>query len=342
MQAQIVTLEQEAAAAIEAAQTLDELEAIRIDFLGRKAGKLNDILRGLKDLADEEKRVVGPAANVAKQKIEELLTARERVIGSGTDEISDFDLSLPGIQPTTGHLHPLTRVRREVIDVFRSMGFMIFEGQEVDNDFYNFEALNFPPGHPARDMQDTFFLKQAMQREENRDIGDSRWLMRTQTSNMQVRIMEQFEPPLQVLVPGRVFRSEETDATHEHTFYQFEAFVVGENISVGHLTGTIQEYFSQIIGKDTKIRLRPGFFPFTEPSYEVDAYMPGVKKGTDWIEMGGSGMIHPNVLKAAGYEPGKYTGFAFGMGWDRLTMLKYGIKDIRLFANSDIRFLEQF
>lgn len=342
MQAQIETLQQEAAAAIEAAQTMDELDAIRIDFLGRKAGKLNDILRGLKDLSDEEKRVVGPAANVAKQTIEELLTARERVIGSGAGDTSDFDLSLPGIRPKKGHYHPLTKVRRELLEIFTSMGFRVYEGPELDNDYYNFESLNIPKSHPARDMQDTFFIKTPITRKEKTELDDSKWVMRTHTSNTQVRIMEQSEGAIRCIVPGRVFRNEATDATHEHTFNQLEGFVVDKDISIGQLTGTLQEIFTQIVGTDTKIRLRPGFFPFTEPSYEVDAYMPRVKKGTDWIEMGGSGMIHPNVLRAGGYDPEEYSGFAFGMGWTRIAMLKYGITDIRLLANADIRFLEQF
>lgn len=341
MKEQIQSLQQQFKSDIASAQSIEQIEAIRVKYLGRKGGLLNDLLRSLKDLPVDQRKEVGPLANAARAAVEEALDSAKSGLQSAVTKPT-VDVTVPGISPQFGHIHPITQVRNDLEDLFTSMGFMVYEGPELDNDFYNFEALNIPPSHPARDMQDTFFIESKVNRKEPRELPNNKWVMRTHTSNMQVRIMEQFEPPLRVVVPGRVFRNEATDATHGHTFHQIEGFVVDEAINVGHLTWTLQEIFHQIIGKDAKIRLRPGFFPFTEPSYEVDAYMPGVKKNTDWIEMGGSGMIHPNVLAHAGYPKGKYTGFAFGMGYDRLAMMKYGITDIRDFTQNDIRFLDQF
>jgi phenylalanyl-tRNA synthetase alpha chain len=241
----------------------------------------------------------------------------------------------------------------ELVDIFQSMGFMVYEGMEMDNEFYNFEGLNIPATHPARDIQDTFFIKTKMARPETnpqqKDFSKSRYVMRTHTSNMQVRVMEQFQPPLRCIIPGRVFRNEATDASHEHTFYQLEGFVVDETVNIGQLVWTLQEIFRQFYKKPVNIRLRPGYFPFTEPSFEPDMSctfcdQKGCKvcKYTGWVEMGGSGMIHPNVFKAAGYEAGKYTGFAFGMGINRLAMLKYDVDDGRRFMENDLKFLEQF
>jgi phenylalanyl-tRNA synthetase alpha chain len=328
------------------ATTAEQVEALRVEYLGRKGGKLSEILRGLKDLPDDEKKDIGQLANAARVHIEEALTAAAATF-AGSNPTAD--ITLPGIAPQTGHLHPITQVLNDLTDIFTSMGFMVYEGPELENDWYNFEALNFPPSHPARDMQDTFFIKTPITRKEKHDMDAAKWLMRTHTSNMQVRIMEQFQPPLRCVIPARVFRNEATDASHEHTFYQLEAIVVDENITVGNLVWFLQEMFRQLYKKDVQVRLRPGYFPFTEPSYETDLSCTfcdqkgcRVCKYTGWIEMGGSGMIHPNVLKAAGYPEGKYTGFAWGMGPNRLAMLKYGIPDIRYFMENDIRFLHQF
>ncbi len=337
--------------AIKEIRNSEELEQLRVQFLGRKNGKLTMVLKSLKTLSDEAKREIGPKANELREHMQEAL---EEVRASITSDASESqapqsDITLPGIPVHTGHLHPLTQTRNELVEIFRSMGYMVFEGPELDNDFYNFEALNFPPGHPARDIQDTFFIKSAIERKNDRKFEHDDWVMRTHTSNMQVRVMEQYEPPLRCVIPGRSFRNEATDASHEHTFHQLEAFVVDTDVSVGQLVWTMRETFKQFFHEDVKVRLRPGYFPFTEPSYEPDISCvfcnqkgcPICKK-TGWIEIGGSGMIHPRVLEAAGYEPGKYTGFAFGMGYDRLTMLKHHIPDIRMFLQNDIRFLEQF
>lgn len=327
--------------------TTDELEAVRVAYVGRKAGKLNEILKMLKDLSIEDKREIGPAANTARATIEKQLKRKEHEL-AGMEQ-GDVDLSLPGIAPINGHLHPIAQVSERMMQIFSSMGFQIYEGPELESDYYNFETLNFPPGHPARDIQDTFFIRDKITRKEKHDLDKTNWLMRTHTSNMQVRIMEENDPPLRCIIPGRTFRNEDIDASHEHTFYQLEGFVVDADISIGHLKWALNEIFRQLFGNEVKVRLRPGFFPFTEPSYEPEVSCvfcrqqgcPVCKK-TGWIEIGGSGMIHPNVLKAAGYEEGTYTGFAFGMGLTRIAMLVYGVDDIRMFMQNDLHFLRQF
>ncbi|MFH1426723.1 MAG: phenylalanine--tRNA ligase subunit alpha [Candidatus Kerfeldbacteria bacterium] len=332
---------------IKRASSPEEVEKVRVEYLGRKAGKLNAILRMLKDLPIEDKREISPLANNAKKKMEQELDSAEKASKGAV--VTETDITLPGLPLEQGHIHPISQINTLLMDIFRSMGYMIYEGPELESDYYNFEALNFPPGHPARDIQDTFFVKDAITRKERRQLDNTKWLMRTHTSNMQVRIMEQNEPPLRCIIPGRTFRNEATDASHEHTFYQLEGFVVDENITIGHLKWTMQELFRQLFGSDIKVRLRPGYFPFTEPSYEPEVSCPfcgqkgcSVCKHTGWIEVAGSGMINQNVFKAAGYEERKYTGFAFGFGLTRLAMLLYGIPDIRMFMQNDIRFLEQF
>lgn len=308
----------------------EDVEAVRVKYLGRKGGLLSELLKGLKDLSNEQKREVGPVANGVKKEMEAALEAAQKKETGALE-----DLTLPGMLPQSGHLHPLTQLNDQLIDIFRSMGFAVAQGPEMDSDYYNFEALNFPPGHPARDTQDTFFIKSDVTRTDGN--GSNMWMMRTQTSNMQVRTMENKEPPLRYVVPARVFRNEATDSTHEHTFYQLEGFVVDQDVTIGQLTWTLREVFRQIYGDTMKIRLRPGYFPFVEPGYEIDIYTP--EHG--WLEMGGAGMIHPNIFKASGYEAGKYTGFAFGLGIMRIAMLKHNVKDIRQWMQNDVRFLEQ-
>lgn len=345
----IEQLQQEALEAISQAQTEDAVEELRVAYVGRKGGKLNEILKGLKDLPDEEKRVVGPAANEARTAVESALDKKLKELKGDSEGI---DLTLPGFSQTTGHLHPMTQVLEELAEIFRKMGFMVYEGPEIEHDFYNFESLNIPKSHPARDIQDTFFLKTPITRPEKETLEkDGQWVLRTHTSPMQSRIMEMYEPPLRVVVPGRAFRNEATDATHEHTLYQMEGLYVDKNVTVGQLTWTLREIFRQFFKEDVEVRLRPGYFPFTEPSYEPDMSCTfchrqsatcKVCKGTGWIEMGGSGMVNPKVFAHAGYPKGKYTGFAFGMGPQRLAMMRYAINDIRMLAENDFRFLEQF
>lgn len=313
----------------EALAALERGEDIQQKYLGRGDGELVRILRGLKDLPLEERRKVGQLANQIKRELEEKI--RFKVKGL---RFKVIDLTLPGKKQPEGHLHPLTRVQWEIADIFQGMGFSIYEGQELETDYYNFEALNIPKDHPARDLQATFFTE------------DGR-VLRTHTSNMQVRIMEKIKPPLRVAVMGRCFRYEATDARHEHTFYQLEGFAVDKEITLANLSAVIKDFLNVFFQRPVDIRLRPGYFPFVEPGLEVDCSCLCRKgcalcKNTGWLEMAGAGMIHPNVLKAAGYPKGKYTGFAFGFGLNRLAMLKYGIDDIRLFMSGDLRFLKQF
>lgn len=336
-----------------AAKTLLDVEALDRAYIGRKSGKLTKLMRQLKTLPPEERKTVGAVANALRIEIETRVQALKKQFAHSVDAtaLHRTDVSLPGIMPLIGHLHPITLVMNDLVGVFSRMGFMVFEGPELENDYYNFEALNFPLDHPAREIQDTFFIKTPITRKEKHTFDTTRnpWIMRSQTSNMQVRIMEEYTPPIRCVIPGRVFRNEATDVSHEHTFYQLEGFVVDTHISIGNLIWSLREIFRSYYEKDVKIRLRPGYFPFVEPGYEVDMSCVfcdqrgcRVCKHTGWVEMGGSGMIHPNVFKAVGYPAGEYTGFAFGMGMMRMCMLKYGIDDIRLFMQNDLRFLEQF
>jgi len=315
-------------------------EEIWRKYLGRQDGELTKILKGLKDLSEKEKPEIGSLANQIKKEIEDsLMKKRNSFCYSSSFKRDFFDFSLPGKNINYGHLHPLTQIKNELGEIFSSMGFKVLQGLELEKDYYNFEALNIPQGHPARDMWDTFYLKDSKKTE----------LLRTHTSAMQVRVMEKEKPPLRVCVMGRCFRNEATDASHEHTLYQIEGFVVDENITVANLIDTLKSFLKALFGKEVKIRLRPSYFPFTEPSFEVDfACLNCQGKGcqvcqkTGWVEILGSGMIHPKVFEFAGYPKGKYTGFAFGVGIDRLAMMRYKIDDIRWFHSGDLRFIRQF
>lgn len=321
------------------AASLVELEQLEKQLFHKKTGELAVILRSLKELSPEERKQQGEAANEVKEALQAAMqSAKLRFDG----QITAIDTTLPGIPLPSGHLHPLRLVQEELVDVFRSMSFTVFEGNERETEDYCFEFLNIPATHPARDLQDTFYLN------SKRSDG-MKEVMRTHTSNMQVRIMQQFTPPLRVVVPGRVFRNEAIDASHEHTFYQMEGFVVDQNISIAQLTYMLRLAMSKLLKADVKIRLRPGYFPYVEPGFEVDCSCTqcqgkgcAVCKYTGWLEMLGCGMIHPKVFASAGYKEGQYTGFAFGIGLNRLAMLKYGIRDIRYFMNNDMRFLAQF
>lgn len=324
---------------IKAAQTEQEIEAVRIKYLG-KNGELTKILKQMGKLSPEERPVVGQLANKVRQDIEKAITDAKNVMKEKALqqqlEAERVDITMPGNKRKIGGLHPLNIVLNDLIDIFVSMGFDVVDGPEVETDYYNFEALNIPADHPARDMQDTFY------------IGDN-LLLRTQTSAAQIRTMENQKPPIKIISPGRVYRSDEVDATHSPVFHQIEGLVVDKNITMCDLKGTLEEFVHEIYGSDTKLRFRPSFFPFTEPSVEVDVSCSecggrgcSICKDSGWIEILGAGMVHPKVLSICGIDPQVYSGFAFGVGLDRLTTTRYKISDIRLLFENDIRFLEQF
>jgi phenylalanyl-tRNA synthetase alpha chain len=345
LQERIETIGKAGEAALAVITTMAELEAWEIEYLGRKS-ELNAILKGLKDLSPEEKKTVGPLANTVKGRLFVAFNqAKKECIEKNTDwQGAAIDITAPGVSVVTGHLNPLTIVEHEIEDIFSSMGFDIASGPEVEMEHYNFDALNFPKDHPSRDMQDTFWVK------GEKKVTD-RYLPRTHTSGVQVRYMETHKPPLRVIVPGRVFRNEATDATHEHTFYQFECLMVdveGE-VTVATFKYVAETFFEKFFGKKVMIRLRPSFFPFTEPSFEFDIsciFCNGegcqTCKQSGWIELGGAGMVNQHVLEAAGYKRGVYQGFAWGFGVGRMAMMKYGINDNRLFLSGDLRFIRQF
>ena len=352
-------LKVEAKKGIEKADNLKDLDEIFRKYLGKK-GKITLIFNSLKKLPLNKRKKLGREANLVKIGLEKLIREKTqkfkeeiRAESLGKEKI---DITRPGKKVKIGHLHPLTLVQREVEEIFQSMGFSVITGPEVETEWYNFDALNIPKDHPARDMWDTFWLKvEADQRArlpspESKASGGQgyqrgltqKFLLRTHTSQVQIRYMEKHQPPLRIIVPGRCFRHEATDASHEIQFYQLEGLVVDKNISAANFRAIIEEFLKRFLKTDIEIRLRPSFFPFTEPSFEIDVRR---KKGK-WVEMMGAGMVHPNVFKAAGLIPnapaGGWQGFAFGAGLDRLAMLKYKINDIRLFYSGDLRFLKQF
>lgn len=333
------------------ARDLKKLEAIYKKYLGKK-GELTQVLRSLKNLPERERKKRGELANQLKQALERAIKRQGKKFQVSGVEVQEkwLDVTLPGRRPRVGHLHPLTKVRQATEEIFQSMGFSVVEGPEIETEYYNFDALNIPPEHPARDMWDTFWLRQNESKNQKAKIKKSdKLLLRTHTSPMQVRYMEKNNPPLRIIVPGRCFRHEATDASHEMQFYQLEGLMVDREVSAANFKAVIKEFFRLFFKKETAIRLRPSFFPFTEPSFEVDMSClncggrgcSACSRG-GWMEMMGAGMVHPNVFKAAGYSPRQWQGFAFGMGLDRLAMMKYKIDDIRLFYSGDLRFLKQF
>ena len=328
----------EARAAIGAAAASAELEAIRIRYLGR-SGEITQILKSLGTLAPQERREVGAAANEAKRELETLLDERLEAARAAERrrqrERERPDLTLPGRRPPRGVVHPLMRVREEIVTIFTGLGFAVAEGPQIETDAYNFEALNIPRDHPARDMQDTFYLS-----------PDT--LLRTHTSPVQIRTMRAQKPPVRVICPGVVYRRD-ADITHSPMFHQVEGLAVDRDVTMADLKGTLELFAREMFGPRSKIRFRPSFFPFTEPSAEVDVVCflcagagCRVCKQSGWLEILGSGMVHPRVLKNVGYDPEEVTGWAFGMGIERIAMLKYGVDDIRLFFENDQRFLNQF
>ena len=315
------------------------LDEIRIKYLGKK-GELTAVLRGMGALTPEERPIVGQLANEVREAIETALNAKKTEEQAKALEAQlkaeKLDVTMPGVAAPVGHIHPLTRAQRELEDIFIGMGFSIAEGPEVELDYYNFQALNIPENHPARDTQDTFYITDNI-------------LLRSQTSPVQVRVMEHQKPPIRIISPGRVYRSDALDATHSPLFHQLEGLVIDKGITMGDLKGTLEVFAKKMFGEGTQIRFRPHHFPFTEPSAEVDVscFVCGGKgcrlcKGEGWIEILGAGMVHPFVLSNCGIDPEKYSGFAFGLGIERITMARYGIDDIRLFYENDERFLEQF
>ena len=316
-----------------------DLEALRIRYLGKK-GELTAVLRGMGKLSAEERPIVGQLANEVREAIETELTARAQAQKAADLQrrliAEKVDVTVPGTAPAVGHIHPLARIQRDMEDIFIGMGFDIVEGPEVEYDYYNFQALNIPPEHPARDTQDTFYITDNI-------------LLRTQTSPVQIRTMEKRRPPIRIVSPGRVYRSDAMDATHSPLFHQMEGLVVDKGVTMGDLKGTLEMFAKKMFGEETKVRFRPHHFPFTEPSAEVDVscFACGGKgcrlcKGEGWIEILGAGMVHPNVLRGCDVDPDEYSGFAFGFGIERVTMLKYHIDDIRHLYENDIRFLAPF
>ncbi|MCG7346113.1 phenylalanine--tRNA ligase subunit alpha [Sporosarcina sp. ACRSL] len=340
MEQQLQQLKEEALTKIQDATNVKELNDVRVAYLGKK-GPITDLLKGMGKLPAEERPKMGALVNVIREEVTESLekkmTQLEEEAINAQLEKEAIDVTLPGRPAPTGNHHPLTRVIEEIEDFFISMGYEIAEGPEVEKDYYNFEALNLPKGHPARDMQDSFYISEEI-------------LLRTHTSPVQARTMEvKGGDAFKIICPGKVYRRDNDDATHSHQFTQIEGLVVGENIRMSDLKGTLDLFAKKMFGPDREIRLRPSFFPFTEPSVEMDisCFKCGgdgcnVCKKTGWIEILGAGMVHPNVLKMAGYDPTAVTGFAFGMGPERIAMLKYGVEDIRHFYTNDVRFISQF
>lgn len=338
MQEHITALMQEATSAVGETTDPRALEALRVKYLGKK-GLLTELLKQVSQLSVEERPAMGKAINQAKQTLVDILKAQETQLEAAalTAQIAaqTVDVTLPGRQQNVGHLHPVTRVRRRVAELFQAMGFSVEVGPEIEDDDHNFAKLNFALHHPARESQDTFYF------------SDGR-LLRTHTSPVQIRVMSQQKPPLRVITPGRVYRRD-SDPTHTPMFHQLEGLVVDEVCTFAHLKATLQQFFNRFFETETTLRFRPSYFPFTEPSAEVDlAHDLCEGKGcricghTGWLEVLGCGMVHPNVLRNVGIDPERYSGFAFGLGLDRLAMLRYGIDDLRLMFENDIRFLEQF
>ena len=305
---------------------------IKSEYVGKKS-EISSILASLKDMSIEDKKKYGSLINNTKKEMENMINEKLENLGNDVeitfDDTLDYDIK-------TGSLHPVTIIAHEITDILKRMGFTVVSGPEMESEYYNFEALNVPKDHPARDMQDTYFLDNGM-------------LLRTQTSDNQIHAMENFGAPLRICAPGRVFRNEDSDANHENTFYQIEGMVIDEGITIENLLYVMQNLLKEVFKKEVKVRLRPGFFPFTEPSYEMDmsCLICGGKgcptcKNSGWIEMVGSGMVHPSVLRAGGIDPEKYTGFAFGFGLTRLAMMRYKINDIRVLNSGDIRYLKEF
>ncbi len=335
----IERLGQEAKERLKSASSLQELEEARVQLLGRK-GALTRILRSIRELPEEERPRIGRMANRLKEELEQLLEERRKELEAEEEkrrlEAERIDVTLPGRFPQMGRLHPLTLVMREIEDIFVGLGFEVVQGPEVETEYYNFVALNIPPWHPVRDEHDSFYITDEI-------------LLRTETSAVQIRTMESRPPPVRIIAPGRCYRRDPVDATHSPVFHQVEGLWVEKGVTFAHLKGVLTEFAKRMFGENVKMRFRPDYFPFTEPSTDAaiscvmcDGKGCPVCKGTGWLEILGAGMVHPNVLRNVGYDPEEVTGLAFGMGLERIAMLKYGIDDLRLFFENDVRFLKQF
>ena len=336
---QIETITQEIQNTV--ATTSAEVEAFRIKYLGTK-GLVKHIMGEMKNVPNEQKKEFGQILNAFKIAAEEKLEILLAGLGEADDNSASIDMSLPGDEITVGTRHPLNLVRNQMVSIFKRLGFAVAEGPEIEDDWHNFGAMNLPADHPARDMQDTFYVQEAT--DEN-----AAWLLRTHTSSVQARVMETQKPPIRVICPGRVYRNETISARAHCFFHQVEGLYIDENVSFADLKQTLYFFVQEMFGKDVKVRFRPSYFPFTEPSAEMDISCQicsgegcNICKHTGWVEILGSGMVHPNVLKNFDIDPEKYTGFAFGMGVERIAQLKYQVNDLRLYSQNDLRFLQQF
>lgn len=333
--AEIDPLKQSALAEFENAADLAALEQAKGLWIGPN-GKFTALMKQLGALPKEEKPAAGKAINAAKAELETALVARrEELELAAALPKEPVDFTLPGRRRAIGKLHPLTQVTDDIVRAFRKIGFVVADGPEIEDEYHCFDALNTPADHPARDAQDTFYLRP--------DAKNGKWLLRTHTSSVQIRVMKSQPPPVRIIVPGRVYRRDNADATHNPTFHQIEGLYVDKGVTVGDLKGTVEFVFKQLLGAETKIRFRPHYFSYTEPSFEIDFSNALVKKlGKEWLEIAGCGMVHPQVFENVGYDANVWSGWAFGFGIERIAMLRYGINDIRLFYENDVRFLKQF
>jgi phenylalanyl-tRNA synthetase alpha chain len=346
MKEKIEKIKQEVEAAISRASTLEELKLVHAEHFSKK-GTLTALMSELGKVSPEEKPKMGLALNELKTHLQEKFDSKQNNLGRAELDArlanEKIDITAPGKAYKRGHIHPLSQIQKEVEEIFMSMGFTVEDGPEVESEYFNFDALNIPATHPARDMQDTFFVK----KDADKELG--RMVLRTQTSPVQIRTMQKQGAPLRIIVPGRVFRYEATDASHDTTFYQVEGLLIDKDISLAHLKGILKEFLSKLFGKEVVIRFRPGYFPFVEPGIEMDfgcliCNQKGCRvcKNSGWVEFMGAGMVHQNVLRAGGIDPNEYQGWAFGFGLTRLVMMRYQITDIRLLFGGDTRFLNQF
>ena len=329
---QIEPIKTAALKALQTTQNLNDLEDVRIQFFGTN-GQFTSLLKQMGSLTKEERPVAGKTINLVKAELAKILNQRREELEAAADlpkQATDF--TSPGRRRPLGRKHPLTKVTEDIVKSFRKIGFAVADGPEVESEYYCFDALNTPADHPARDTQDTFYIN-----------ANDRPLLRTHTSSVQIRVMEKTPPPIRIIVPGRVYRRDSADATHNPTFHQIEGLYVDKNVTMSDLKGTVEFVFKELLGKEVKLRFRPHYFSYTEPSLEIDFSSPLVRKmGKEWLEIAGCGMVHPKVFENVGYDPEKWSGWAFGFGIERIAMIRYGINDIRLFYENDKRFLEQF